>query len=791
MLRYQSIKNRALVEIRKNDGLYKVVKILLGKNKKPKDLISLQKAVVIDSGKAVDSDVRAVAISKKLNVNNSKAVALGEFKKKALEEFSFKVKLRNYNDAVALADFSNLEFPEYKQRLDLIQSMLSVDRGVEADMLLDTLLFEVETAEAAIPYISSVADKVYLSGYSYDKKLSSIIKLRALCADDQKGEKHKRHLDWLEFRLRSERECNVDPLFYFDRNKKDLATLKDNARFLSALKASGREKEVRDLLSDLYSASGFSDLFTLRSFLAFWPDWFEGKSVASLISEKFKQELSLLVSLSGMQKESPDFGGLYKECLELQKQRYWSSTVFGKDAILRTFLRLDLLELVQELVFKDQLPVEVLPAYIARGFRYFDEDDYHSARACFVRVLEQDPSDGLASSGLRLAYPRTGHDMRAILSFRDRVGYGVRSAGRAGIMPIGSELTIAELMSGNYIAGLYSKRVAKHWMKMESFYGSKFLNYKEISNCNAGAKSIFVIGDEGVGDEIRTAQFYGELCKNFGSVTISCDPRLINIFNSSFPEINFIPVRRFRKGVAEPGLEEAPRLDGFDEKISSYLTEDCRQYMDNADFVTFGQNLFFNHFSGNLPRPASGAYLKWPAEGKNKVTNKPIRVGLLWRSHFKSRMRDYMYLSLEELLPIAQIENVELWSVQHCIDEEEIAICHEHGIRLIEDVDLFNDFEGLSSCLTSMDLIVGISSVPIELAAALGVEVWMLGFSPENYYLRTAGGKTSQDTYTMNSTIVAPSWINFSEPRGVCVEMVLEEVCKNLKKKVSLSESIE
>ena len=86
-----------------------------------------------------------------------------------------------------------------------------------------------------------------------------------------------------------------------------------------------------------------------------------------------------------------------------------------------------------------------------------------------------------------------------------------------------------------------------------------------------------------------------------------------------------------------------------------------------------------------------------------------------------------------------------------------------------------------------MDLIIGISSVPIELGAALGTEVWMLGFSPENYYLRTSGGKSPHDRYTLNSTVIAPPWIDFSEPRDECVRQVFDEVCKKLGERVNVS----
>ena len=793
MSRYHSVKQRALLEIKKNETLFRVVKMILGKNKKSLKRSVTNKVELIAPGKVVQD--KLIGPEKIIQPKLVKPVKGGlidkcEEQNKILEEFIFKFRLRNYTSAADLISRLSLIDLNDKHKLDVIQCMLSADRGVEADIVLGSLIDKLQTDKSGLPYLGGVADKVYVSGYEYGRKIKIWNELRSLSGDDDRGRKNNRQLDWLEFRLRNEREISVDPLSYIYIKQRDIGALKDHARFLSALKSHGYDQIIKEILLQLYESSQFSDLFTLRSFLIFWPQWFEGRSIAEKIPDKFKSELSLLVALHGNYKEYPEFFDMYHECLEIQTKKYWNSNLFEKDAILRTFLRLDFLELVQDLVFADDLPGEILPAYIARGFKYFDADDYHSSRSCFLHVLEQDPSDGLAASGLRLAYPRTGHDMRAILGLRDRIGYGIKSAGRIGLRPLGSELTIAELMSGNYVAGLYSKRKSRHWLKLESFYGGKFLNYKEFQRFNLRNKKLFVIGDEGVGDEIRTAQFYSELSERFESVTISCDPRLVNIFSKSFPRINFIPVRRFRKGVSEPGVEEQARLNGFDEKIASYLTEECRAYLDSADYITFGQNLFFNHFTGNLPRPPKGPYLDWVggSDGLNK-RKEPLRVGLLWRSHFKSRMRDFMYLSLEDFLPLTDIQNIELWSVQHCIDDEEIELCRAHGIKLIENVDLFNDFEGLSSCLQNMDLLIGISSVPIELGAALGTEVWMLGFSPENYYLRTAGGKDPHDRYTLNSTVIAPPWIDFSEPRDDCVRQVFDEVRKKLGEKVSMSKS--
>jgi hypothetical protein len=151
-------------------------------------------------------------------------------------------------------------------------------------------------------------------------------------------------------------------------------------------------------------------------------------------------------------------------------------------------------------------------------------------------------------------------------------------------------------------------------------------------------------------------------------------------------------------------------------------------------------------------------------------------VGLLWRSHFMTLWRKFMYLSIEDFAPVLDIEGIEFWSIQHAINSDERAFCEANGIRLIEDVDLFDDFEGMSSAVAGLDMAVGLSSAPLELAAAVGTPVRMLGFSPENWFLRTSGGTDPEDRLTCNSRIVAPPWIDFSAPRQECIDLVMKEM---------------
>lgn len=721
-----------------------------------------------------------------LNVNSRRCIVEKIEGEELYGGFLSLYKLRNYASAALVAKSLDKEKLGVKEKLNIARCFLSSNHGLEADNILDQLVEQVMSKGSTDPsLILNFASVLSISGLDHNKKIRLIKELANILESGFSDRKeYKLNLNWLIFKLECEVEASVDPLDYFDLSDKGVRYFPILVKFMSALRSYGHDEIVNDYLEKSYEEEGFGSLPVLKSFIICWPEWFHGKTILPKIPNSFLSDLSLLSLLHAQKELCLELADVYENCLLRQKHEYEKANLYKKSSILRTLLFLNLVDSVLRMASQDRLPSSVLPIKVAKGYKYFEANDFYSAHDCFLRVLEEDPADDMAAAGLRLALPRTGNNMRSMLTVRSRIGYGIKSAGRRGVRYLGSELTSSLLMSGDYLKGQYTIRNSPNWLSLKRFYQERFLNCELLLLSRAKEKSIFIIGDSGVGDEIRASQFYGRVASMFMAVTISCDPRLYRIFTKSFPNIKFIPVPRYRKGVSTRSVQKGEkRIIGFDEKVSNYLTEDCREYMDSSDYITYSQNLYFNYFAGALSRPPIGPYLNCGPNLSLPKTEK-LRVGLLWRSHFRAGSRRYMYLELEDFLPLTNIQGLELWSVQHCIDDEEVEFCREHNINLIQDVDLYNDFEGMSGYLNSMDVLIGISSVPIELAAALGVEVWMLGFSPENYYLRTEGGKDAHDRYTMNSTVIAPSWIDFSEPRDECVRQVFGEVGRRLTDRV-------
>ncbi|MEQ7871400.1 hypothetical protein V6R97_12185 [Chromohalobacter salexigens] len=704
---------------------------------------------------------------------------------KKYQDFLFSYKLRNFNSASALAQSFDYNSLTTLEKLIVVKCYYSSKYGVIADQLLDKICEEVFSAEDPpnAKVIVNLLDRVRLSGYDFEGKLEIFEKGKSfLTLDDLREAEIYYSVLWMEYSLKNQKYGNVDPKPYIKDEHVSKFGVDLIYRFIPALRSYGHLHYVDRLLEEmlLKQEQTYCSLKVLTALCKERLSEIDAQKINVPIEE---ESIRFLPVFYAGREFSGVLSDMYSKLFGFLEKNFRSIGVHSQDIFLRFMLKNEMYHDILSVAKGGSYSNYLLPVFVAKGYVGIYQSDYYSARNCFEIALNEDPADALAATGLRFALPRTGREMKEILRLRDKVGYGIHSNGRVGFRDFGSELTISLLMSGDYIKGQYSKSKSKHWLVLKEAFGEKFLNFERLEK-NA-RKDIFIIGDEGVGDEIRTSQFYDSLSSMYSNVTITCDPRLYNIFKNSFPEITFLPVARLWKLVETSGSKPEPRFDGYGDKISSYLTEECRPYIDKSDTLTFGQNVFFNYFLGAIKRPEPGAYLDLPqTSNMERGWSEKFKVGILWRSHLRVGARKMMYLDLEDFAPIFNLDGVELWSIQHSMDEDEIEFCRKKGINIISDVDTFNDFEGLGGYLKGLDLLVGVSSVPMELGAALGIETWMLGFSPENYYLRTAGGTDSYDRLTLNSSVIAPPWIDFSNPRDVCVQQVFEEVTRLLKIKI-------
>lgn len=703
-------------------------------------------------------------------------------------------RLENFNSAIEAAKLISMRDIALRQRLKIVRAMLMSNQGVRSDLLLRAELNANLTTTNSPSDIVALADQVRQSGLSLSEKKDAISRsIHILREKHPQNDEANAKLAWIEYKIRTSSGEAVDPSEYRCQLFSERISPELNVRALDSFFDYGLITEANALLEHLTNLHSLERPSIFRANLHFRPDYLAShyKNFDSIPIETLRDLPSM--RLAYRRKDSDAFHKeIFRKSVDIAKHDLLKCDIFRANIILKTLLELDLQNELDSLHSWREFPDTVLPILNIEGFRYFENNDFLSARDAFLAVLTESPGDSMASVGLRFSIPRTGGTFSDEIAIRSQIGCGATGKGRTGISLSSPEAIFGTMLCGKYIEALNHKRKHINLTLIESILGPKFVNYRPLPS-DLKNKKLFIIADDGVGDEVRFSQFYRQIAAQCKSLTITCDPRLERIFNRSFPDVRFIPVTRYRNGVREDLSRSEKRAMGLNKKAANMLTQEAWKEAKSSDCVCISQNLLFNKFIGRLHKPAPGAYLapEHPLEHDHN-DNRPLRVGLLWRSHLRGARRKYMYLSIEDFSPLAQLDGIELYSIQHCIDDDERSVCTRMGVNLIEDVDLFNDFDGMAEKLVQMDLLIGISSVPVELGAALGVQVWLLGFSPENYLLRTAGGATEVDQLTHNSTVIAPPWIDFTEPVDVCKQEVMNEVRRRLidlqsKRKIRLS----
>lgn len=249
----------------------------------------------------------------------------------------------------------------------------------------------------------------------------------------------------------------------------------------------------------------------------------------------------------------------------------------------------------------------------------------------------------------------------------------------------------------------------------------------------------FLFSETGPGDEIRFSSFYGELSRYFKSVTITCDPRLTQLFERSFPTIRFIPVTRYRNEFRTEKLADREKLPdrtfwNFANDASIAIARQCGFVCSTLDLLAdLRQKPHQFRDSPSRLRANVGA-----CDGARDA----LRIGLSWRSLLVSPSRNTHYLDVSDLAPLANLSHCEFWNLQAGVTEDELGWLKGNlpNFRAFDDLDIKDDFDGLASAIAGLDLVISPPTNIIELAGMLGIPTWLLSTSRTTAWRRMPDG---------------------------------------------------
>ncbi len=216
---------------------------------------------------------------------------------------------------------------------------------------------------------------------------------------------------------------------------------------------------------------------------------------------------------------------------------------------------------------------------------------------------------------------------------------------------------------------------------------------------------LLIWGEQGLGDHMIHAGMVEEAAARAQSVVLEVEPRLVTLFQRSFPGVQVIGLHADLRLYAGPVAAQEPLAslgtyfrnswDDFPRRERGYLTADPARTQSLRARLGGGRQTVIG--------------LSWrsvsPATGKSKSAQLRDLAALL-------RMPGCQFVDLQYGDTLAERQAV----------EQELGI----PVARLPDIDNTNDVDGLASLISACDLVVTVSNTTAHLAGALGAPTWVM-----------------------------------------------------------------
>ncbi len=234
--------------------------------------------------------------------------------------------------------------------------------------------------------------------------------------------------------------------------------------------------------------------------------------------------------------------------------------------------------------------------------------------------------------------------------------------------------------------------------------------YPVWDGTSLNGRTLLVHGEQGLGDEILFSSCYTDVIAQANRVIIDCDPRLVTLFERSFPEAL---IHGGRPDMDSCGINELAAID-------CQIAAGSLPRFTRLEIDSFPQRESF--------LIADPARVKSFSE-RLKATGEGLKVGIAWRSSKRTATRNHSYTDLCNWMPILSIPGVQFVSLQYDECHDELRAAQDlYGVTIHhwDDLDQFNDLDGVSALVTALDLVICVDISVLAFAGALGVPTWKL-----------------------------------------------------------------
>jgi tetratricopeptide (TPR) repeat protein len=263
----------------------------------------------------------------------------------------------------------------------------------------------------------------------------------------------------------------------------------------------------------------------------------------------------------------------------------------------------------------------------------------------------------------------------------------------------------------------YEARLEPHYADVTHFIADRPPWSPEM---DLDGKRVVLFGEQGLGDEILFANLVPDMIEALGpagKLSIAVEPRLVSLFQRSFPSAEIGP--HFTIKVDHHTVRAARFIEDWD-AIDAWapLASPLRRFRRRVeDFPRRDRFL--------VPDDARVAHwrdiLKTAPGGK--------KIGIVWKSLVKATARSRYFSPFDAWEPILRTPGVTIVNLQYGDSAEEVAYAKDRfGVEVWTPpgIDLKNDLDELCALTVALDLVIGPANATTNIAAAAGAPTWLI-----------------------------------------------------------------
>lgn len=341
--------------------------------------------------------------------------------------------------------------------------------------------------------------------------------------------------------------------------------------------------------------------------------------------------------------------------------------------------------------------------YSQLGLLQFDMGLFKPALHSFKKSFERDPNNIDVLINYGVICTSNGHYKEALKQVE-------RILSRRPLYPeaLALKFTVRSLLGEIHAAQPYY-----HWIKrLKSYLKSNptrhipyplVHNLKQIKN-----KTILVMGDQGIGDEIMFSSLLPVLKKYCNNIYFACTPRLISLMQRAYPEVLV--------------FERSPDINIC---LPSYLGK-----VDFQIELSSLMPLFFKKEYIHKERFfEADAHLRRHWQHRLSQLDEKFNIGISWFGGGMKQSQNTKSIPLSFWAPLLAIPNVNFINLQygkHRNDIEEIEKKVSKRITTFEDLDPIASVDDVYAVIAECNLIISVDNSTVHIAATLGVTTWAL-----------------------------------------------------------------